>query len=401
MSALKNISRFKCFAHWRLGRKICRILLGGLFILALVSCGRSEEKAQLDDTEYWNAKWDFHDKDEDEEITYPEDETLTKEAEDTPEEKDDESREIVKEDKKDSDSSKTEAERETKRETEESEDWYEYEDNEEENNRKIVDLIIFAGQSNMAGHGGNAAEAPEVPIEAGMEFRSISDPTGLYKIEEPFGLYENSPAMNDYMYRAGKGTLTSAFVNEYYSQTGVPVVAISASKGGMSSRYWTSHLVTDEIIGRFTVAKEWLLNNGYSIGNQLIVFLQGENDALENVPVGEYVANMRAFADTIIYRGIDKIMMIRIGSKQGDRNAFLPISAAQTELCRIDRRFVLVSTMLSAFGDGDMVDTYHFNQRVLNAVGTDAARNTASFVMTRRDPEIKDYFTDTTYVPLQ
>ena len=49
---------------------------------------------------------------------------------------------------------------------------------------KTVDLIIFMGQSNMAGRG-VAAEAPVVPEGHGYEFRAISDPTRLYPLAEP------------------------------------------------------------------------------------------------------------------------------------------------------------------------------------------------------------------------
>ena len=56
----------------------------------------------------------------------------------------------------------------------------------------IVDLVMFMGQSNMSGTGGNAAYAPEVKEGHGYEFRAISDPTRLYPIKEPFGINENA-----------------------------------------------------------------------------------------------------------------------------------------------------------------------------------------------------------------
>ena len=54
-----------------------------------------------------------------------------------------------------------------------------------------VDLVMFMGQSNMAGRG-TASEAPVVPKGYGYEFRAISDPTKLYDIVEPFGVNENN-----------------------------------------------------------------------------------------------------------------------------------------------------------------------------------------------------------------
>lgn len=54
-----------------------------------------------------------------------------------------------------------------------------------------VDLVLFIGQSNMAGRG-VASEATTVGEGHGFEFRAISDPTRLYPIEEPFGVNENN-----------------------------------------------------------------------------------------------------------------------------------------------------------------------------------------------------------------
>lgn len=45
----------------------------------------------------------------------------------------------------------------------------------------------------MAGWG-TASQAPTVPITAGYEFRTISDPTMLYQIVDPFGVNENNAA---------------------------------------------------------------------------------------------------------------------------------------------------------------------------------------------------------------
>ena len=50
--------------------------------------------------------------------------------------------------------------------------------------RKKVDLVMFMGQSNMAGRG-VAAQSVVVAQGHGYEFRAISDPTKLYPVVEP------------------------------------------------------------------------------------------------------------------------------------------------------------------------------------------------------------------------
>ncbi len=264
--------------------------------------------------------------------------------------------------------------------------------------KKEIDLIVFAGQSNMSGYGGNPEEAPQLTEGAGAEFRAVSDPDTLYAIAEPFGIYENTEVMNDFYLK--RGSLVTAFVNTWYEETGTPVIAVSASKGGTPSTYWASDAVCEEVTGRYTLAKEWLSENGYEVRNQFMVFLQGENDILENISDEQYLTDMNAFSSRMFYSGIDKFLMIRIGREKGKPDAFKRIADLQTELCRTDPRFVLVSTLLSGIGDEHMVDSYHYDQASLNLLGTEAAVNGAYFAKNRRDPEITDYATGEKYIPI-
>lgn len=96
----------------------------------------------------------------------------------------------------------------------------------------MVDLVIFMGQSNMAGRG-VASEASVVPKQHGYEFRAITDPTKLYDIVEPFGENENNPSGITEM-GMKTGSLISAFAGSYYHITKVPIVGVSAAKGGSS-----------------------------------------------------------------------------------------------------------------------------------------------------------------------
>ncbi len=269
---------------------------------------------------------------------------------------------------------------------------------EEAGSKKKVDLIVFAGQSNMSGYGGNAEESPEIGEGAGAEFRAVSDPETLYTVAEPFGIYENTEIMNDFYLK--KGSLVTSFINTWYEETGTPVVAVSASKGGTPSTYWASDAVCAEVEGRFKRAKKWLTDNGYEIGNQFLVFLQGENDVLENIPDEQYLTDINVFSTRMFYAGIDKFLMIRIGREKGKLDSFNRIADLQTELCRTDPRFVLVSTLLSGVGDDHMTDTYHYDQAALNLLGTEAAVNGAYFAINRRDPEIMDYMTGTRFIPV-
>ena len=104
-------------------------------------------------------------------------------------------------------------------------------------NSKTVDLFLFMGQSNMAGRGivseKWAQPAPQIMEGAGYEYRAISAPDKLYPLTEPFGRQENAEdGINDGNMKTG--SLVTAFVNACYQKTGVPIVGVSASKGGSS-----------------------------------------------------------------------------------------------------------------------------------------------------------------------
>lgn len=104
-----------------------------------------------------------------------------------------------------------------------------------------VDLILFMGQSNMAGRGITSDEHPEPAPSllpgAGWEYRSITAPDVLSPLEEPFGCKENTEnGINDGNMKTG--SMVTTFVNACYTQTQVPIVALSASKGGSSILLW-------------------------------------------------------------------------------------------------------------------------------------------------------------------
>ena len=120
---------------------------------------------------------------------------------------------------------------------------------------------------------------------------------------------------------------------------------------------------------------------------------------LENISTDQYLTDLNTFSSKMFYRGIDKFLMIRIGRTSDDPDAYKRILDVQTELCRTDPRFVLISTMLSAFGEEYMTDTYHYNQDALNAVGADAGLNAAKYAETRIDPELVDYRSGEIYKP--
>ncbi|MCM2675904.1 sialate O-acetylesterase [Alkalicoccobacillus plakortidis] len=252
-----------------------------------------------------------------------------------------------------------------------------------------VDLVLFMGQSNIAGRG-VAEEAPSVAEGHGYEFRAITDPTTLYPVTEPFGVNENK---EDGITETIKtGSLVSAFINEYYSITHLPIVAVSASKGGSSIDEWqpgTPYL--NDSIDRLHTAKEWLESNGYEVRRLFMVWCQGETDAL--VPKSSYVPKLTNMIEEMLEQGVERCYLIRIGNKEGT-DLYKSMIEIQTDFCKSYPHATLVSTLYAGMTSDQLNlmkdDGIHYTQEGYNRVGEEAGRNVAFHINNRKEPCMYD-----------
>jgi hypothetical protein len=260
-----------------------------------------------------------------------------------------------------------------------------------------VDLIMFMGQSNMSGTG-ESELAPDVIGGAGYEFRAISDPDQLYNLAEPFGVNENkTDGVDDEDLKTG--SLVSSFVNSYYSGTGVPVVAVSASAGGSTLHSWRvdGELLPDAV-NRYNAAKNWLVDNGYTIRHSYMVWLQGESDGNKQTTKEDYITSIKDSVGVMQENGIEKCFIIRIGIRTKEPGMYDTIIEAQTELCRDNEDFILISTKAVELETlGLMRDEVHYTQGGLNLIGEEAGGNAAYYVKTGMTPSLYDYQNDDVY----
>ena len=254
-----------------------------------------------------------------------------------------------------------------------------------------VDLILFMGQSNMSGAGGDASLAPYVPEEAGMEFRAISDPTRLYPITEPFGVNENNPTGLYEYPGAKKGSLVSAFVNRYHKLTGRKVIAVSISMGATNMIKWTSAGSLEDIKGRFDSAVSYLKNNGYTIGHMYAVWLHGESDALDKTSPEVYKTALDDVMRPLFIGGVRKVFVITPGRTIDYRDIFLDIINVQKEICADSDYYAMATTVLTRVSTEYMLDMYHYNQHVLNMVGIEAADAVAYYTNHNVEKIVYDY----------
>ncbi|PXV87285.1 hypothetical protein C8E03_11046 [Lachnotalea glycerini] len=260
-----------------------------------------------------------------------------------------------------------------------------------------VDLVMFMGQSNMSGTG-DSDMAPTVIDGAGYEFRAISDPTKLYPIEEPFGEYENKEgAVDDKDLKTG--SLVSSFVNSYYSGSGVPVIAVSASAGGSTLHSWRKDgTLLPDAVNRYNTAKSWLTENGYVIRHSYMVWLQGESDGNKQTSQEEYISSIKDIVSVMQENGVEKCFIIRIGIRTEEPGMYDTIIEAQTELCKNNEDFILISTKAVELDTlGLMRDEVHYTQGGLNLIGEEAGANMAYYVKTGMSPELYDYQNEDVY----
>ncbi len=248
---------------------------------------------------------------------------------------------------------------------------------------KKIDFILFMGQSNMAGRGAVSAEHPEpVPqlIEgAGYEYRAVSAPGRLSPLEEPFGITENrADGIND---PRKSGSMVTSFVNTWYTCTGIPVVGVSASKGGSSILRWqpgAPFMIDAE--ERVKSALRFFDESGITVRRKLLLWCQGESDGDCGMSGSDYISYFTKTLDTVLGWGLEHCYMVKIGKYNGSQNIdYSIIRNAQEKIASTDSRVTICSRLFETMRErGLMKDDFHYFQEGYNEVGADAARTICS-----------------------
>ncbi len=247
-----------------------------------------------------------------------------------------------------------------------------------------VDLIVFAGQSNMCGSGGNASQAPTPKSGTAYEFDITTKSKRTIMMREPFGEGTNrANGLNDNGRYSTNGTLVSAFCINYYKQTKVPVVGLSSAWGGSSTNTWLNRGLLTKTQKNLKLAKKQLKKNGLKVRHIYMVWYQGESDAMQSISPSTYMSRMKKIYKRMKKVGVEKIFMIRIGHDVGNPNLNSTIMEAQSKLCKKNKNFVLVSKKAASYVNAPgqyYSDTIHLNQKALNAVGYEAGKAAGKYV---------------------
>lgn len=269
-------------------------------------------------------------------------------------------------------------------------------------NDDSVDVVLFMGQSNMAGRG-TASEAPIVPEGIAYEFRAVSDPTKLYQVTEPFGVNENREGgINEP--GAKSGSMVSSLILNYYTYSGRKIVGISASRGGTSIGLWqpTGGYLKD-IRQRLNDCLSYLEKKNIRVRDIFMFWCQGETDGDNSMTKEEYKQkfnSMWQFMKTEL--NVSKCFVVRIGYVNNSvvPNKYATIIEAQREICEYSDELILVSTRFDSMkSEGLMRDSFHYKQIGYNLTGEDAGKNTAYYLKTGRKPSFYDWHYNDIYVP--
>lgn len=244
---------------------------------------------------------------------------------------------------------------------------------------KQADIILFMGQSNMSGADGNAKEGPKVPKGTGYEYKAVTAPEALFYLREPLGEKEHREGLlDDRELLERRGTMASAFVNAYYAETGVPVVAIAASRGSSSMDSWLERLAGDAV-DRLARCREHLKNHQISVRHCYMIWMQGEADANKETPKEEYIADMRMLMDQMEAADVEACFLIQIGNHAQQPGHHAQIQQAQLELCDLDDRIFLASDLPAQLDNELDEGGVHFSQKALNLIGEDAGHMAGKF----------------------
>lgn len=241
-----------------------------------------------------------------------------------------------------------------------------------------VDLIVFAGQSNMVGAGGSYRLAPTPEYGTAYEFDVATNTKKFLAMREPFGegtarSYELQ-GKDNYSVR---GTLASAFCINYYKQTKTPVVGIPCFWGGSSTKTWLNGGLVKATQKNVKLAKKQLKKNKINVRHIYMVWYQGETDAAEGVSASKYISNMQKIFRKMKTVGVEKMFVITIGKDTNHPDMNNTIISAQKKMCSKYNAFIMASKTapkLYESRNSYYSDCIHLNQYGLNKIGYEAGK---------------------------
>ena len=266
-----------------------------------------------------------------------------------------------------------------------------------------TDIIIFGGQSNMAGQSGSLI--PNECIDGCFEYRYLTD--SIIPLKNPNGEYiftdgtEGTPWTGDGIadeegFLRWHGTialggasdgctnLIPAFCRAYREACGHDVLAVPVAKGATHVRDWLSGTKCNEILikkAKCAIAK---CDNA---GNILFVWFQGENDQVNSTPPERYEQTLIELKNSLKAElGIRRFGIIRVGRFANDIRDEA-IMNAQENVCAKDGDFAMLTRIAASLCEKSECmnpdAAGHFNAQALECIGEQAGSRFAQIISER------------------
>tara|TARA_R110000851_G_scaffold330381_1_gene503146 strand:- start:288 stop:2774 length:2487 start_codon:yes stop_codon:yes gene_type:complete len=251
----------------------------------------------------------------------------------------------------------------------------------------VFDIFTAAGQSNMAGRGGdaNATVKPDYGREFDPQYWTPATKTPLKLIRDPVGA-------TDTIDTGGTGSCLPAFCEEYYKQTGRECVILYCAKGGssiFSSTQWDLDYKDTNYVGKsvdiLNQAVTKLTNMGYEIKNKSILWHQGESDQAQTTAA--YKAKFLLLYDYWVSNGYDNVFYYEIS--RTSENEFVNPRAAQREMWKVRTNLHLVFSCYNFYAQSKFSDGIHYSPEGYDEMGREGAKSAANILGESRNVTIQ------------
>ena len=224
-----------------------------------------------------------------------------------------------------------------------------------------MDVIIFAGQSNMQGQTERLSEQENVRNAYEYKWLTnkivpLQNPVGeqiRYDGREGYAITcdEDIPIwLKDHVLGAavyGHTNLVPSFCRAYIDQCENNVLAVHAAKGSTVIAEWLPGANGYRAIVDKTAAAIKKAKREHEIEKIFFVWLQGESDAIAGNSKDDYKKKLSRLATELGKNlSIDKFAVIRVG-RFTDDDRDLQIMQAQDEVCEQDDRFLMLTKIAS------------------------------------------------------
>lgn len=220
-----------------------------------------------------------------------------------------------------------------------------------------MDILIFAGQSNMQGQTERLSE--DEAVENAFEYKYLTDT--LSPLKNPVGEdirfdgTEGYPVLKDTNLSIWhkdnvlgascyKNTnMVPSFCRAYIKKTGHKVVAVHVAKGSTVISDWQAGTDVYRAMKNKSLAAIAKTEKDYRVDNVFFIWLQGESDAIEGCQKQEYKSKLKSLAESLKKDvGFTRFCVIQVGTFANDERDF-EIMNAQSEMCREDEDFVMLT----------------------------------------------------------